>query len=75
MHHSSSAYFAPQNCDMGAVPKIGPSTLQVGGLASLGVVLFSGSCYAAALTENRSNGTFAPFGGFAFIFAWLALAL
>jgi len=47
----------------------------VGGLALTGVVLFSGSCYAAALTEDRSNSMFAPFGGFALIGAWLALAL
>ena len=49
--------------------------LQVGGLASAGILLFSGSCYAAALTQNRGNGKLAPFGGFSFIFAWLALAL
>lgn len=48
--------------------------MQVGGLAAAGILLFSGSCYAAALTGNRSNGKLAPFGGFSFIFAWLALA-
>ena len=48
---------------------------QVGGLALTGVVLFSGSCYASAITEDRANSKLAPFGGSAFILAWLALAL
>ena len=34
----------------------------VGGLASLGLLGFSGSCYAVALTEDRSVGKLAPFG-------------
>ncbi|KAH7621952.1 putative Transmembrane protein 256-like [Nannochloris sp. 'desiccata'] len=34
----------------------------VGGLAAAGIVGFSGSCYAVALTEDRSVGKLAPFG-------------
>ena len=49
--------------------------LQVGGLTSVGILLFSGTCYVVGITENRANSTLAPFGGFALIGAWLALAL
>jgi uncharacterized membrane protein YgdD (TMEM256/DUF423 family) len=47
----------------------------VGALATSGILLFSGSCYAAAFTENRSNAKLAPYGGMALIAAWLCLAL
>lgn len=47
----------------------------MGALASAGILLFSGSCYAAALKEDRAYGKLAPYGGFAFMAAWLALAL
>jgi hypothetical protein len=47
----------------------------VGALASAGILLFSGSCYACALREDRSLGKAAPYGGFALMGAWLAFAL
>lgn len=47
----------------------------VGGLSTIGIVLFSGSCYAAAITENTAMAKFAPIGGTSLIAAWLALAL
>lgn len=47
----------------------------VGVLATSGILLFSGSCYAAALTEDRGNAKLAPYGGMALIAAWLCLAL
>lgn len=47
----------------------------VGGLATAGICLFSGSCYAAAIKQDRSLGKLAPFGGMALIAAWLALLL
>lgn len=34
----------------------------VGGLTAAGIVLFSGSCYAAALTEDKTKGMLAPYG-------------
>lgn len=34
----------------------------VGGLATAGILLFSGSCYAAAFTEDKANGKLAPYG-------------
>lgn len=40
-----------------------------------GVVLFSGSLYALALTGSRWLGAVTPFGGAAFIAAWALLAL
>jgi uncharacterized membrane protein YgdD (TMEM256/DUF423 family) len=39
-----------------------------------GIVLFSGSLYALALTGARGFGAVTPFGGAAFIAAWLMLA-
>jgi len=39
-----------------------------------GVSLFSGSLYVLALTGARWLGAVTPFGGAAFIAAWLALA-
>jgi uncharacterized membrane protein YgdD (TMEM256/DUF423 family) len=40
-----------------------------------GIVLFSGSLYALALTGNRMLGAITPFGGMAFIAAWVLLAI
>jgi uncharacterized membrane protein YgdD (TMEM256/DUF423 family) len=39
-----------------------------------GIVLFSGSLYALALTGVRALGFVTPFGGLAFIIGWLVLA-
>mmetsp|Transcript_28983 Transcript_28983/g.90221 ORF Transcript_28983/g.90221 Transcript_28983/m.90221 type:complete len:115 (+) Transcript_28983:92-436(+) len=44
-----------------------------GALFSAGVAVFSGSCYASALTGERSWGRFAPVGGSTLILAWLSL--
>jgi len=41
----------------------------------IGIVLFSGSLYALALSGVRILGVVTPFGGVAFIAGWLALAL
>jgi len=46
-----------------------------GWLLALGIVLFSGSLYLLAVTGARWLGAVTPFGGGAFIFGWLALAL
>jgi uncharacterized membrane protein YgdD (TMEM256/DUF423 family) len=51
-------------------------SLRVAGwLLSLGIVLFSGSLYALALSGERWLGAVTPVGGLAFILGWLALAL
>ena len=39
-----------------------------------GIVLFSGSLYALALTGVRGLGAVTPFGGVAFLAGWVALA-
>ena len=46
-----------------------------GSLFALGTLGFSGSCYAAALSGDRANGRFAPYGGGTLILAWLTLLL
>ena len=46
-----------------------------GSLFALGTLGFSGSCYAAALSGDRANGRFAPYGGGTLIVAWLTLLL
>lgn len=45
-----------------------------GWLMVLGLVLFSGSLYALALTGVRVLGAVTPFGGVAWIAAWAAFA-
>jgi uncharacterized membrane protein YgdD (TMEM256/DUF423 family) len=40
-----------------------------------GIVLFSGSLYALALTGNRMLGAITPFGGLCFLAGWLTLAI
>ncbi len=47
----------------------------VGVCFSLGIGLFSGSCYAVGLKEDRKYGKMAPVGGFSLMGGWLALAL
>ena len=39
-----------------------------------GIVLFSGSLYAMALTDIRGLGAITPFGGVAFLAGWVVLA-
>jgi uncharacterized membrane protein YgdD (TMEM256/DUF423 family) len=46
-----------------------------GGLTLAGLLLFSGSCYTAALRQDRAFGRLAPYGGFSLIAAWLSLLL
>jgi uncharacterized membrane protein YgdD (TMEM256/DUF423 family) len=45
-----------------------------GWLMVAGVALFSGSLYALALTGARALGIITPFGGVAFLAAWVVLA-
>jgi uncharacterized membrane protein YgdD (TMEM256/DUF423 family) len=46
-----------------------------GWLFVAGIVLFSGSLYALALSGNRRWGAVAPFGGTCFLLGWLALVV
>jgi uncharacterized membrane protein YgdD (TMEM256/DUF423 family) len=43
-------------------------------LLAIGILLFSGSLYALALSGTRVLGAITPFGGIAFIAGWLWLA-
>jgi uncharacterized membrane protein YgdD (TMEM256/DUF423 family) len=45
-----------------------------GWLLFTGIVCFSGSLYAFALTGNRAFGALAPIGGLSFMIGWLLLA-
>jgi uncharacterized membrane protein YgdD (TMEM256/DUF423 family) len=46
-----------------------------GWLMAAGIVLFSGSLYALALSGVRILGAITPLGGVAFIASWLTLAI
>jgi uncharacterized membrane protein YgdD (TMEM256/DUF423 family) len=46
-----------------------------GWLMLAGIVLFSGSLYALALTGVRAFGAVTPIGGACFLAAWVALAV
>lgn len=52
----------------------GPAVL-AGWLFAAGVVLFSGSLYALALTGARFFGAVTPLGGLAFLAGWASLAV
>ncbi len=60
------------------MPRIGMLTESagtwVGWLLVAGILLFSGSLYVLALTGVRTLGAVTPFGGLAFIGAWVLLA-
>ena len=43
-------------------------------LLAVGILLFSGSLYALAISGTRILGAITPFGGIAFIAGWLVLA-
>lgn len=46
-----------------------------GGLFLTGTLIFSGSCYYYAITDNRAVSKYAPYGGVTLVFAWLSLVL
>src|ERR1051325_7957001 len=60
------------------LPKIGTfsefATNWVCGLLLAGIVIFSGSLYALAISGYRTLGAITPIGGLSFIVAWLMLA-
>jgi uncharacterized membrane protein YgdD (TMEM256/DUF423 family) len=55
------------------VPRL-TSSSRVCWLLVTGILLFSGSLYALALSGVRTLGAVTPLGGIAFILAWLLLA-
>jgi len=72
--HSVMLAATPAICKSGGGNHIIASKV-AGACFASGIALFSGSCYAVGLTEDRSNGKLAPIGGFALIGGWLSLAL
>ena len=55
-------------------PSVAPRWLKVSALAfGVGIVVFSGSLYALALSGFGQWGTVTPVGGIAFIVGWCAL--
>jgi uncharacterized membrane protein YgdD (TMEM256/DUF423 family) len=64
---------------VGLLAKAGSVSLtganRVGWLLSIGIVVFSGSLYALAISGVRVLGAITPVGGIAFIAAWATLAV
>ena len=59
-----------------AEPRRARSPLEVAGtLFAAGIVLFSGSLYALALTGERAWGAITPLGGAALLAGWIAFAI
>ena len=60
------------------LPRIGAlsafRTTWICALLLAGIILFSGSLYALAISGVRTLGAVTPFGGLAFIAAWILLA-
>lgn len=62
----------------GILAKLFPTStmlLWAGGMMIAGILLFSGSLYVLSITGIRWLGAITPFGGIAFILAWIFLAL
>jgi len=54
---------------------ISPYLRWSGWLMLVGIILFSGSLYTLSVTNIRWLGMITPFGGLAFIIAWLLLTI
>ncbi len=51
-----------------------PAQTRVAGLLFIGILIFSGSLYALAISGVRTLGAITPIGGLAFIAGWVLLA-
>jgi len=59
-----------------AAPRLGEATARRSGLAfTFGVLIFSGTLYALALTGVRWLGAVTPVGGVLLLFGWLNMAM
>lgn len=57
------------------IPKFSPTLMIWAGYAMcIGIVIFSGSLYALALSGIRLFGAITPIGGLAFLVGWLVVA-
>jgi uncharacterized membrane protein YgdD (TMEM256/DUF423 family) len=57
-----------------AAHESGRALRAVGWLMAAGIVIFSGSLYALAVTDVKILGAITPLGGLCFLAAWLTLA-
>ena len=56
--------------------KVDSGALRVAGYAfAIGTLLFSGSLYALAMTDNRNLGMITPLGGVGLMVGWIAMAV
>jgi len=63
-------------CVLGTVERISPSARKVSAIYfAVGIVLFSGSLYALALTGITWLGIITPLGGICFMLGWFNLAI
>jgi uncharacterized membrane protein YgdD (TMEM256/DUF423 family) len=72
MYHALAllaAFFASRQWPSSVLPTL------AGWLFIAGTLLFSGSLYLLALTDERRWGAVTPLGGLAFIAGWICLAL
>jgi uncharacterized membrane protein YgdD (TMEM256/DUF423 family) len=72
MYHALAllaAFFAARQWPSSVLPTL------AGWLFIAGTLLFSGSLYLLALTDERRWGAVTPLGGLAFIAGWICLAL
>lgn len=70
--HALGLLVVPVIAKLGMISPAAGSRMAI--LLLAGVVLFSGSLYALALSGMRPLGAVTPFGGLSFIAAWLLLA-
>lgn len=70
--HALGLLIIPLFVRAGAISQTAASRVCI--LLAAGILLFSGSLYTLAITGVRALGAVTPFGGVAFIAAWLFLA-
>lgn len=68
--HALAALLAAQ-----LAPRVGSGAQASAALFLAGIVIFSGSLYLLALTEQRWLGAITPLGGTLFLAGWLTLAI
>ena len=69
--HSIGVFLVALGCGAELIPP--KLAKQVSSLFLLGVILFSGSLYALAISSITAFGAITPLGGIAFIVGWLLL--
>lgn len=72
MFHAAGLLLIALFMDRATSPKL---AVWAARLLLIGIVLFSGSLYALALSDVKILGAITPIGGIAFIAGWICLAL